>query len=195
VRIEKVLMMKKPRILIVTIAAALVTMACACPLTGWLQNMANPQGMLEEALPEELEQLMEDLPDDLSESLEQAATVLPDAVEEGMETIPEALSENDLESLFNEGVPENIPMVEGYDDLLAFGGVINYGTTTSMEAMKEFYQEQMPQYGWSVDETAGATDLGPYAAALNYTNETQNATITLVESDGQTLVTIIVTDK
>lgn len=188
-------MMNKSRTVIIVAAAALLTMACACPLTGWLQNMANPQSMLEDALPEELEQLMEDLPDDLSESLEQAATVLPDAVEEGMESIPEALSESDLENLFNEGVPENIPMAEGYDDLLAFGGVINYSTTTSMAAMKEFYQEQMTQYGWSVDESVSSTDLGPYASALNYTNETQNATITLVESDGLTLVTIIVTDK
>ena len=183
--------MKKTRILVIVLSAALVTMACACPLSGLLEQYTNPETLIE-MIPEDL---TDQIPEDFGETLEEIATAMPDVVEEGMEMIPESVDETDLDSLFDQGVPENIPMVEDYDDLLSFGGVINYGTTTSMEAMKEFYEQKMPEFGWTVDTSVGNTDLGPYAAALNYVNETEQCTITIVESEGQTLVTIIVTGK
>lgn len=178
--------MKKSKIFVLITAAALITMACACPVSGWLEKITNPdpQALLEEMLPE-----------DLGGVIDEMVTAIPDIVDEGIAAIPESLNEEDLQNLFDQGVPENIPMVEDYADLLAFGGVINYSTTTSMDAMKEFYQAQMPLNGWSVDESIATTDLGPYATALNYVNDSETATITIVESEGQTLVTIIVTGK
>ena len=183
--------MKKTRILVIVLAAALVTMACACPLSGLLEQYTNPETLIE-MIPEDL---TDQIPEDFGETLEEIATAMPDVVEEGMEMIPESVDETDLDSLFDQGVPENIPMVEDYDDLLSFGGVINYSTATSLEAMREFYAQKMPEFGWTEDTDAGNTDLGPYAAALNYMNDTEQCTVTLVESEGQTLVTIIVTGK
>ncbi|MEE4194496.1 MAG: hypothetical protein V2J07_04785 [Anaerolineae bacterium] len=187
--------MKKKNIFLISIAAGLISMACSCSLLGLFDQLTPDADDLMDLVPDELDEMLDAVPDELGESLEQLVTAVPDVVEEGIESIPEALSEGDMENLFNQGVPENIPMVEAYDDLLAFGGVINYSTTTGLEAMKTFYQEEMPNYGWTEDTSASSTDLGPYAAALNYINDSQTATITIVESDQQTLVTIIVTDK
>lgn len=186
-------MTKKTRILIMVIVAALITMACTCPLMNLINQFTNPEPEdLLELLPDDL---MEQLPEDMDEMLEEVITAVPDVIEEGLGQIPEALGEGDMEDLFNQGVPENIPMVEDYDDVLAFFGTVNYSTSVSAADMGDFFETKMPEYGWTEDSAylTQSDSLNSYVG--EFSNESQMATVSAVETAGETLVTIIVTDK
>lgn len=186
-------MIKKKRILILVIASALITMACACPITNLINQFTNPEPQdLLEMIPDDL---MEQLPEDMDEMLEEVITAVPDVIEEGLGNIPEALGEGDMQDLFNQGVPENLPMVEEYDDLFAMGGILTYSTPTSFEDMVAFYENNMVNYGWTKDDSSSVISTDMQSGALNFFNDEQTATIAIAVVDNKTTVSIIVANK
>ena len=186
-------MKKKTKLFTLIVAASLITMACSCPITGLIDRFTNPQPEdLLELVPDDM---MDQLPEDMGDMFEEMVTAVPDEFAESLENIPEALQEGDLEELFSMDVPENIPVAENYDELISFGGVISYTISSGVVEMTDFYDTQMLALGWTKDSTNSYVGADGQSSAGNFSNETQTATVSIVESDGQTLVTIIVSDK
>lgn len=186
-------MTKRTRIMILVVAAALITMACACPLTNLINQFTNPQPQdLLEMIPDDL---MDQIPEEMDQILEEVITAVPDVIEEGLGAVPEALGEGDMQDLFNQGVPENLPMIENYDDLFAMGGIITYSTATSFEDMVAFYDKNMAGYGWTKDEASSIVSNDMQSGALNFFNDEQTATIAIAVVDGKTTVSMIIANK
>src|SRR5262245_58146141 len=45
-------------------------------------------------------------------------------------------------------VPDNVPIMDGAENLVSAGGAISYAVTTDLDAAKSFYQSGMADKGW-----------------------------------------------
>jgi len=168
-------MNNKPIKIIALTLAALVLIACACPLTNLISSVASTR-------PEDIVEL---IPEDLSEQLPGMGELLED--------LP--LDSEGLTELLNQGVPENIPVVDDYTNLTSIAGVISYETPLPFEEVVSFYEIEIEQLGWQFNANASNIIKSEQFALMNYTNDTQVAIIGITGEDTYTQVTIVVTNK
>lgn len=92
----------------------------------------------------------------------------------------------------NQAPPEDIPIVSGTtENLYTTDEIVTYITPLDFQSVLAFYQQEMPANGWEVDSTN--TALTANTAVLQYDKVDRHATITLSESNGKTVVLIIIT--
>jgi hypothetical protein len=168
-------MNNKPIKIIALTLAALVLIACACPLTNLISSITSTR-------PEDIVEL---IPEDLSEQM-------PD-VDELLEDLP--LDSEGLTELLNQDVPENIPVMPDYNELTAVAGTVYYETPRLFEEVLTFYEVEMAQLGWLFNADASNIIKSQEFALMNYTNDTQIAIIGITGADTETQVTIVVTNK
>jgi cytochrome c551/c552 len=94
----------------------------------------------------------------------------------------------------NQAPPEDIPIVSGTtENLYTTDEIVTYITPLDFQSVLAFYQQEMPANGWEADSTN--TALTANTAVLQYDKVDRHATITLSESDGKTVVLIIITSN
>lgn len=175
-------MNNKPIKIISLTLAALVLIACACPLTNLISSVTSTR-------PEDIVEL---IPENLTEQMPDVGELLEDLPLES-----EGLSEllPGVEELLNQGVPENIPVVKDYNELTAIAGTVYYETPLPFDDVLSFYEVEMEQLGWEFNADASNIIKSQEFALMNYTSETQIAIIGITGADTETQVTIVVTNK
>lgn len=175
-------MNNKPIKIIALTLAALVLIACACPLTNLISSVTSTQ-------PEDVVEL---IPDELTEQLPDVGELLEDLPLES-EGLTELLP--NIGDLLNQGVPENIPVVKDYTELTAIAGTVYYETPLPFEDVLSFYEVEMERLGWEINASASNIVKSEQFALMNYTTDTQIAIIGITGVEEGTQVTIIVTNK
>ncbi|MEE4195115.1 MAG: hypothetical protein V2J07_07945, partial [Anaerolineae bacterium] len=168
------MMNNKPIKVIALTLAALVLIACVCPLTNLISSVTSTR-------PEDIVEL---IPEDLTEQM-------PD-MSELLEDLP--LESEGLTELLNQGVPENIPVMPDYNELTAVAGTVYYETPRLFEEVLTFYEVEMEQLGWQFNADASNIIKSQEFALMNYTSDTQIAIIGITGADTETQVTIVVTN-
>ena len=175
-------MNNKPLKVIALTLAALVLIACACPLTNLINSITDVQ-------PEDVVEL---IPDNLTEQLPDVGELLEELPLE-TEGLTELLP--GVEDLLNQGVPENIPVVKDYNELTAIAGTVYYETPLPFDDVLSFYEVEMERLGWEFNADASNIIKSQEFALMNYTSDTQIAIVSIITEDATTQVTIVVTNK
>jgi len=83
----------------------------------------------------------------------------------------------------------DFPKMPDASTVVSFGSTITYSTASPTADVVAFYNAQLPALGW----TPGASSAtAPGFATLEFTKDSQKASITITESDGKTTVLITV---
>jgi hypothetical protein len=85
------------------------------------------------------------------------------------------------------GLPEDIPLMDGATEVNAITGITSFQVPATLEEVTAFYQEAMPDNGWTQAEGGGAIP-----SMLSYEKDGRTATIMMGAEDGETSVTIMV---
>jgi len=85
-------------------------------------------------------------------------------------------------------MPEDIPVMDGATDVVAIEGIIAYQTTDSVEEATAFYQTQMPARGWTTQE-------GGIPGMMPFTKGNRTAQVMIMEAEGKTSVTVMVSEE
>ena len=85
-------------------------------------------------------------------------------------------------------MPEDIPVMDGATDVVAIEGIISYQTTFSVEEATTFYQTRMPAQGWAEDE-------GGFPGMMSFTKGNRTAQVMIMEAEGKTSVTVMVSQE
>lgn len=87
--------------------------------------------------------------------------------------------------------PEDIPLLEGEkENFYATSSFVSYTCSLDLATASDFYQNQMPLQGWSLQEDDSASAGG--VVSLSYVKAERVATITLTEAGSTTLVVIVI---
>jgi hypothetical protein len=84
------------------------------------------------------------------------------------------------------GLPEDIPLIEGAEDISAIGDMVSFSVARSTEDVSEFYTEAFADNGWAAEEAEGALP-----GLLTFTKDTRTATLMIAEEDGRSNVIIM----
>jgi hypothetical protein len=87
-----------------------------------------------------------------------------------------------------EAAESEFPIMPDATNTSTFGGMVSYESSSSFDDVLAFYQEQMPAEGWSETDNSFITEG---TAMLSYTQDGQNATVTLTGGDGAVSVVIM----
>lgn len=164
---------------------AAVTVACACPAS--LPGLNPLKGIEETGMA-----IASQVPQGLAETAEAFATeadISPDELAQtaqaGVATfIPQGTGE----------APDNIPIIEGQVSMqVATPEMVSYTVNQPAEDVKNFYQGQMPAYGWKLEENDGIQIPG--TTVLSYENEESRANVTIVGIGDTTQVLIEISPK
>lgn len=90
-------------------------------------------------------------------------------------------------------VPENIPVMDGAQNLVSAGGAVSYSVAADLKTVQEFFQTEMVNKGWT--ESQAPVVVEGVAATLMYENDTDTANIGLAALGGETQVGITITSK
>jgi hypothetical protein len=91
----------------------------------------------------------------------------------------------------NQAPPEDIPIVSGTtENLFTTGETVTYITPLDFQSVLAYYQQEMPANGWEADTTNSV--LTANTAVLQYDKVNRHATITLSDSNGKTVVLVII---
>ena len=160
----------KRKVILLSIVAAILLMACSCPITNLINRFTNPQNMAET--------IIENIPENLPEQL-------PGELDELLEEVPE------FGELEEAPVPENIPLLtERNDDLTSVSGVIIYSTPLPQDDVQDFYETEMPNYGWTKKDNGFLAGF-----ALEYENDIEEVQIFILEVNDTTQITITIIEK
>jgi hypothetical protein len=80
------------------------------------------------------------------------------------------------------------PIMPDAANVSTFGGMVSYESSSSLDDVLAFYQEQMPAEGWS---DAGDSFISSDTAMLSFTKDDRSATVTLTDADGTVSVIIM----
>jgi hypothetical protein len=69
-----------------------------------------------------------------------------------------------------------------------FGNMVSYESSSSLDDVLAFYQEQMPAEGWS---DRGNSFISESSAMLSFTKNDRTATVTLTDAGGTVSVVIM----
>jgi hypothetical protein len=100
---------------------------------------------------------------------------------EGIATEMEAIvTDMDLEGVATEFTgekPEDIPMLEGAEEMIATSNFVSYSTSADLKTIVDFYNSQMPVNGWTKDETL--SKVGEEDAELIFNKGARKAIVTI----------------
>ncbi len=159
---------------------AMVTMACTC---GGLSGLGQAQGQLQTA---------QALATGVATSgvigtAEALATADASTPSGGGDTTPGG------GGITVGGVPDNIPVMDGAQNLVAAGGGVQYLVSADLKTAEDFYKKGMTDKGWT--ESDAPIEVAGVNATLSYQNDTQKAVVVITSQGGQTAVQIAVTSK
>jgi hypothetical protein len=80
------------------------------------------------------------------------------------------------------------PIMPDATNVTTFGGMLSYQSSSSLDEVTDFYQEQMQAQGWS---DTGDSFITTGTAMLNYVKDDRKATVTLTGEDGTVSVIIM----
>ncbi|MCC6148312.1 MAG: hypothetical protein IT308_12195 [Anaerolineaceae bacterium] len=163
---------------------AVLTVACACPIS--LSGLNPLSGIEETGMA-----IASELPGGLLETAGAYATEAGVSPEDIMKTIEVGV--DDFSSETTGEPPKDIPIVEGEVSIQVSSPTnLVYTVKLAAEDVKNFYQGQMPAYGWK-QEDAGVQIPG--IDRLSYSNDQSQVLITIMGTDNTTQVLIEVKAK
>jgi len=85
-------------------------------------------------------------------------------------------------------MPEDIPVMDDATDVVAIEDIVAYKTSHSVEEATAFYEMQMPAEGWTMDE-------GGFPGMMSFTKGDRAAQVMIMEEEGKTSVTVMVSEE
>ncbi|MFP3896281.1 MAG: Ig-like domain-containing protein [Anaerolineales bacterium] len=106
--------------------------------------------------------------------------------EQVIDMINESIEIQAPEGVSETGLPDDIPLMDSATRVSNMGNIVTFQTTETVEAVTEFYKEEMPKEGWTEDEEQGGTP-----GYFGFTKEDRVANLMVTSDDGSTEVTIM----
>jgi hypothetical protein len=90
-------------------------------------------------------------------------------------------------------VPDNIPVIDGAENVTSFAGATAYFVNSDLETVKQFYLDGMPAKGWQ--EAQAPVEVEGSVVTLTYENDSDQAVVSITAQGSQVAVAIAVSPK
>ncbi|GAB4441420.1 MAG: hypothetical protein Kow0031_23440 [Anaerolineae bacterium] len=87
----------------------------------------------------------------------------------------------------------DLPLMADAADVLSMGGFTSYTSAGSIDAVLQFYRDQLPPLGWAEDENVSFSD--DTTGMLMFNKDNQSLLLTLSAEGGSTTVGLVITDQ